>query len=139
MEEEKYKKSDIKRIQAEQLVSIERVSLNLAQSVIVTTEDKVKTCLDKHFKKAERRKEWVAPLSLLIATIAILVTADFKNFFLSSDTWKAIFIIVAILSSLWLISTIRFIFNNVTIESIINELRADSENNTNENVGEEDL
>jgi hypothetical protein len=61
----------------ENMVTVERVSLNISQSVIVTTEDKVRLSLESYIKKQNRRSEYIAPFSLLIAIIATLTTADF--------------------------------------------------------------
>ena len=83
-----------KRTLVEQLVSVERVSFNVAQSVIVTTEDKIRLSLGSYLQKTERRSDWIAPASLLIAILATLVTTTFNDFIFSGATWKAVFIIV---------------------------------------------
>ncbi len=65
----------------QQLVSVEKVSLNLSQSVVVTTEDKLRLKLQIHLSETERSKEWIAPLSILVSLTLTLLSADFKNFF----------------------------------------------------------
>ncbi|MBL3574286.1 hypothetical protein JMK10_02180 [Rhodovulum sulfidophilum] len=108
----------------EQLVSIERVSLNVSQSVIVTTEDKLKLCLQKYVSDAERSKEWIAPLSLLVGLLLSLVAADFRDAWLSASTWQAIFIISAALSLFWFLASLRRAFGNRTIDALINEIKS---------------
>lgn len=109
----------------QQLVSVERVSLNLSQSVIVTTEDKLRLRLHAYISLTEKTKEWIAPCSLLISLLLALISADFKDFLLPSATWKAIFIISAILSLLWLLLSLRKAFNSRSIDTLIEEIKSD--------------
>lgn len=119
----------------EQLVSVERVSLNVKQSVIVTTEDKIRLSLDSYLRSSQRHTDWVAPLSLLITIIATLVTATFNDLGLSSATWKAIFVIAGIGSAIWLIKALLALRNMTTIEELIDEIKTGNRNNGPRNSG----
>lgn len=70
----------------QQLVPVENVKLNLRQSVIVITEDKLKLKLHTHLATSEKRKDWIAPFSVLISLSLALLTADFKNIIFPQDT-----------------------------------------------------
>lgn len=113
-----------------QMLEVE-VFPNLSQQVIMTTEDRLKLCLKENIKKAERKHEWVAPLSLLITIVAVLVTASFKDYLLSSKTWEALFILGAIGSTIWLILSLKHALKKIEIDSIIQELKANQKQSTN--------
>jgi len=80
---------------------------NVKQEIIITTSDKIKLVLisTKEILKAQR--DWWTPLGLLISFITTLYTTDFKDSLgLSKDSWRAIFIILTLVSSIWLITTL---------------------------------
>jgi hypothetical protein len=105
-----------------QMLEVE-VFPNLSQQVIMTTEDRLKLCLNENMKKAEKKNDWITPFSLLIAIITSFVTASFKDFIVSSKTWEAIFILVGIGSVIWLGLTIKNSFFKIDVEKIIDELK----------------
>lgn len=113
----------------EQLVSVDRVSFNISQVVIVTTEDKLKIILTNYKKNVSKSKDWVAPLSLLIAIIATLVTAKFNNVIFPEDTWRAIFLISSFASFIWLLMALVFQRNTISIDKLIEEIKEDMSNN----------
>lgn len=102
---------------------VKEVHLNVSQEVIVTTEDKLKLCLTEYLGKVECKRAWIAPFGILLSVIVTLVTTTFKNTVLEAATWKAIFVIVAITSGIWLVCTLKYAFRAITINSIINELK----------------
>jgi hypothetical protein len=125
MEKNSEKKPDIKHLTAvESMVSVERVSLNITQSVIVTTEDKVRLSLESYVKKQSRRTEWIAPFSILVAILAALATANFHDFLLDAATWKAMFLISGIGSLVWLIKALYSLKNPVSIDDLIEDMRS---------------
>ena len=107
----------------DQLVEVDQLYLNVSQRVIVTTEDKIKLCLGKHFKNVEKKREWLTPLSLLVTIIIVFATSNFKAYILSAATWEAIFVILGIVCFAWFILTIKNAFQNIKIENIIDELK----------------
>lgn len=114
---------DIRSILIDQIIEVDQLYLNVTQQVIITTEDKIKLSLSKHFKKAERRREWITPFTLLIAIITVFVTSDFKEYFFTADTWRAIFLLLAIGAFMWLSISLRYAFRKSKIEDIIDEIK----------------
>lgn len=110
--------------QIQQLVSVERVTLNISQRVIVTTEDKLKLRLQNHMSQVDRKKDWIAPFSVLLTLLLALVSADFRDFIVSMDTWRAIFVIASTLTFVWLCIALRSAFSKRTVETLIAEIKA---------------
>ena len=121
-------------LMVEQLVSVGRVTLNVSQSVVVTTEDKLKICLNDHVKKIEQGKEWLAPFSLLSSLVLSLVTADFKQAVLSAETWHALFIIASVLSVIWLLITLRNAFSSRSIDFVIDDIKNSTQHSSGDSV-----
>ncbi|MCI5115648.1 MAG: hypothetical protein D3921_02755 [Candidatus Electrothrix sp. AW1] len=119
----------------EKLVSVDRISFNVNQSVIVTTEDKIYLSLGRYLQNEKRRVEWIAPLSLLLAIITTLVTATFQDFILSGSTWKAIFIVTGIVAVFWLIRSLLFLGNRSSIEDLIKEIKTGNQNDDSRSAG----
>jgi len=113
-----------KAVLLSQLVEVDQLYLNVSQQLIVTTEDKVELCLNKHYKNAEKKREWLTPFSLFVAIALVFATSDFKLFILSAATWEAIFIILAASSLCWFLFSIKSAFRNIEIDLIIDELKA---------------
>ena len=132
MEQSSERKADIEHLTAlESMVSVETISLNISQSVIVTTEDKVRITLEAYVKSTGKKTEWVAPFSLIIAIFATLATANFHDFILDAPTWKAMFIMSGIGSVAWLVKSLFALKNTISIDDLINELKT---GNTNGNL-----
>ena len=78
------------------------VHKNLGQEVVVTTVDKVKLCLIENRESLAAQKEWLMPLSLVIAFGTTLVAAQFRNVGLKAEVWEAVYLIATLLSFIWL-------------------------------------
>jgi len=111
--------------QIQQLVSVERVTLNVSQRVIVTTEDKLRLCLHNHMSEIDKKRDWIAPFSVLLTLLLALVSTDFRDFLLPKDTWRAIFVISSVLTFAWLSIALRKAFSRRTAETLIAEIKAD--------------
>jgi len=96
---------------------------NLNQDVIVTTEDKLKLTLTNYYKKVGKKNDWLAPFGILLTILTIFLTSTFKEFIFPAHTWQAIFILLFIISILWLISSLRYAFKETNIDDIIIELK----------------
>lgn len=99
---------------------------NLDQDVIVTNTDKAALILSKHIGKIKKKEQWLTPLSLSITFLVALLTATFNTFLgIEGTTWNAIFIILEIVSFVWLIiSVINYIkYKDESIDSIIQEFK----------------
>ena len=110
----------------ENLIKDSKVHTNLAQDFILTTEDKIRICLTKYLNKIDKRNRWFAPAGVLVTVIGTLLTTKFKDFYFSADTWTAIFFMVAILSSLYLIYCLRYALISTDMDDIINDLKKES-------------
>ena len=105
------------------LINVSKVYRNVSQEVIVTTEDKLRLCLAKHFENIKRKNDWIAPLGVLLSIVVTFVTATFRDVGLEATTWKAIFLIAGVLSVIWLIYTIIQALHTVKVEDIVEELK----------------
>lgn len=100
---------------------------SLPQDVITTTEDKVRLTLSEYLKKMEKKRGWLTPLGLIISVTLTLMMSGFKDWGLSADTWKAIFIIGDIASFIWFVYAVIESFRSVKLDDVIVELKKHSE------------
>ncbi|ABM25694.1 hypothetical protein Sputw3181_2877 [Shewanella sp. W3-18-1] len=103
---------------------------NVKTDLIEITEDKLENILLKHLKKMETRKGWLAPLGLLISVVLANVTAAFTaKFGISASTWEAVFILGAIGSGIWFITSLiamKLNWKESTTDFLISQIK-DSE------------
>lgn len=104
-------------------VPIKIIHTNLDQEIIHVTEDKIRLVLNEHLKNVERRKDWIAPLSLLIAILITFTTSNFKDALLSAKTWEAIFIVSGFLSFIWLIKAVWVAYSASTVDDIVSQIK----------------
>jgi len=104
-------------------IPVKIIHSNLDQEIIEVTEDKMRLVLNDHLKNIEQRKEWIAPLGLLIAIVTTFATSNFKDAFLSAKTWEAIFIISGLFSVSWLIKALKALFNSSTVDDIVAQIK----------------
>ncbi|WP_027159479.1 hypothetical protein [Methylobacter luteus] len=104
-------------------VEVTYVHSNLSQEVIKITTDKLKLILKDHLHLMERKKEWIAPLGIVITLVVVLTTTTFQEAYFSADTWKAIFVIILVLSSLWLLKSFWYFFKSPSIEEIVEKIK----------------
>jgi hypothetical protein len=104
------------------------VYTNISSPIIVTNEDKLYIVLSKHMKQTEKKRIWIAPLSILITLVVASATSTFKSALgLSPDTWRAIFIFVGVATFCWLIWSIKDAMRSKKIRDIIDELKKKQE------------
>lgn len=105
-----------------------RVYENLDQNVIIVNEDKLWRCLTPVIERAGRQYGWVAPLSLIVACLATLVTADFRaTSGIPKDIWQRIFEMGFVASLIWLVCAVWravIAWRSKDIESVFRELKA---------------
>jgi hypothetical protein len=83
------------------------VSVNIAESYIMTTHDKMTLALNSFRDGVVARHAWLTPASLGLAFLIALVTCDFKDTLgVSKSVWHAIFILAMVGCILWLVSSI---------------------------------
>jgi hypothetical protein len=102
------------------------VYVNVSQSIIVTTEDKLRLGLSRYLSRMERRQSWITPFGISLALITTLITTEFRKMGLSRDTWQGIFVAATILVLAWFISSLRHLRDSPTIEEVISELKEGS-------------
>lgn len=112
---------------SEAMVSIERVSLNVSQKVIVTTEDKARIVLDRHVKRLEARGSWIAPLGLSLTILIALLTTKFQDLGLTASVWQALFVLSGLLSFLWFLYCVARSRDSSSVDDILVELVGEEE------------
>ena len=101
-----------------------KIHWNLESVFIITTEDKLRLCLHKNIDRLDVKRKWATPSALLVSLLLALTTADFKDLFISSEAWLAIFLSAAVVSFFWTIKAIwKTIGVEVSVESIISEIK----------------
>jgi hypothetical protein len=105
-------------------VQISQVHRNTNQEVIQITDDKLRLILKDHLHKMERRKDWIAPLGVLIAVISVFVSASFKDALgLPAATWSAIFVIFGLASLIWLVRCLAAVRRSPTLDDVVNAIK----------------
>jgi hypothetical protein len=100
---------------------------SLPQDVITTTEDKVRLTLGDYLKKMEKKRGWLAPMGLMISFTLTLMMSGFRDWGLSADVWKALFILGDIAFFIWLVYSVIESFRSVKIDDVIVELKKHSD------------
>ena len=114
---------------SQEIVTFDKVHVNVTQTLIITTEDKLNLWLSGLQAVLDGRRQWIAPLGLVLSLTLALATTTFKDFGLSADTWKAVFIMSDIGSGVWLLCTLRHAFNKLDRSQAIAQLKALSSRN----------
>ena len=100
---------------------------NFKQEIIITTEDKIKLVLINTKEILSAQRDWLTPLGLLLSFVATLVTADFKNILgVTKEFWNAIFVILTLVSSIWLVKALYNLYKNWNqdnLENIIEKIK----------------
>lgn len=107
-----------------ELVQVDRVHLNVAQNIIVITEDRLKLHLSDAIDKTEKRNGWIAPLGIMISLLLTLVTTDFKNVGLKASVWQAIFILSSLLAFAWLVYAVRQALRSEGLDKLMEKIKA---------------
>jgi hypothetical protein len=100
---------------------------NTAQTIIFTTEDKIRNYLHEYARAGATRTEWIAPLALAIAIGTTLLTSDFKVALgVPKEYWAALFVLAFCGTVVWLVvSLVRLIifWKRGSIETLINKIK----------------
>jgi len=106
---------------------VQRVDYSVGQEIIVTTADKARLCLIEAMDRMERRRAWIAPAGILATLLVVFPTTTFQDFLgFSREYWKAAFSIVTLVTSLWLVKCIFDIRRSLSIDEVVNRLRANA-------------
>ena len=81
--------------------------LNLGQGTIVTTEDRVRLCLQNAIDSLGAKRAWWTPSALLVTLTIALTTTKFKDQFdIPAATWHAFFLLFVVVTVLWTVVAI---------------------------------
>jgi hypothetical protein len=110
------------------------IHTRLNQEIIITTADKIMLVLKDTREVLISQRDWWTPFGLLVSLITTLCTAEFKTSFgMSKEFWHAVFILLALLSSFWLIKTFLKLVKNWgqdDLNKILERLKVQADNNT---------
>lgn len=107
----------------QETVEVTNVHSNLNQEVIKITTDKLKLILKDYLWRLEKKREWLAPLGIFITIIVVLTTTNFQEAYFSADTWRAIFVISALLSGGWLAKSAWNAYKSPTVDDIVEKIK----------------
>ena len=105
------------------MITVASLDVNLAQEIFITTVDKARLCLSQALKNMERRDSWMAPAGILATILGTFLTATFRDFLFSKDTWEAFFVFAALAALLWLVISVVRRPKAASVDQIIEELR----------------
>jgi len=108
-------------------VEVSKIHGNLSQEVVQITVDKLRLILHIHSDSIERKKGWVAPLSLFLMILVVLLTSKFKDVIWPSATWTAIFVIGLGLNFIWLIITSIKSYRSESIDDLVEKIKDSGE------------
>jgi len=107
---------------------------NVDQEIIITTTDKIKLVLINTKEVLKSQRDWWTPLGLFLSFLTTLCTAEFKDAFnLNKEFWHAVFVLLTIGSSIWLIIAIIKLIKNWgcdDLEKIIKRIKLIEEKQT---------
>ncbi|HXD33598.1 MAG TPA: hypothetical protein VN643_20920 [Pyrinomonadaceae bacterium] len=100
-------KDDQARLEALVREMIVGTHINVAQEVVITTEDKLLLILNQNLPKIGRRRDWLGPLACFAASIVPAFTPPFRDSAISNAVWVTLFAVFSVTSLVWLIFEIR--------------------------------
>lgn len=99
---------------------------NTSQETIWITTDRTKLILIKALARIEDSKSWTVPMGFLVTIVLVFCSADFKDFWFSAATWRAVFLIGGFASLVWLLICLYRLKASPTIEEVIDEMKNNS-------------
>ncbi len=120
----------------DELVSKSNRYYNLAQEIIITTEDKLRIALMDYAKALKIKTGWVSPVTFFITLLAVLTTATFRDWIFPSATWQAIFVLLTIGAGGWIIASLRQLRSSkFEMNDLIQQLKKESKKLSSEEQG----
>ena len=93
------------------------------QSLIVVPVDRLTLILYENADALDSRRAWIAPLGIAITLVITLLTADFKDLWVSPEMWKAGAILSTIGSVMWLAKELLGLKKAKSIREIVQEIK----------------
>ena len=78
-------------------IPVTKIYDNRSSEVIKITVDKLRLIHVEYLRDMEKKKNWIAPLGILLTLIITFVTTDFKKAVFQASTWQAFFIMAIVL------------------------------------------
>jgi uncharacterized membrane protein (DUF485 family) len=111
-----------------QITQNSKFHLNLAQDVIVTTEDRLRLCLNTHLNRVVAQQGWIAPISLLITLLIVFATSTFQPFIFPATTWQAIFAIGTVSTAVWsVVAVIKAWGADTQVDTLVEQIKTASQ------------
>jgi len=88
-------------------IEVKVVHGNMQQEVIMITVDRLRLRLIEYSDTIKRKNSWLVPIGIFLPILISLLTAEFRNFGLADAEWKALFVLIGILSFLWFVYELR--------------------------------
>jgi len=99
----------------------------LGETVIVSTEDKIRICLMKYLEDLSEKKEWMVPFGLFLSILLTFLTTDFRDTFgVSKENWKIIFVVAEIGFFIWLCKTLIKAGFAMNVEQVLDKIKKTS-------------
>lgn len=115
------------KLETKDLLDNITVQTNISQEIIVVSADKAKLCLIHYKDILKSQTDWMAPAGILISLVTSLFATDFKNFLgIQAEVWRAIYILLSIVTSIWFLITLSRAYKNRNkgdIEELIKMLK----------------
>ena len=117
-----------------------KIHWNLEQVVIVTTEDKLRLCLQNAIGNLGTKREWWTPVALLVTLLLTLTTAEFKDLFaIPAAILHAFFLFLTLASLSWTIVAIwKAVRIKVSVDLIVAEIKQQPPEITDVEAGQRD-
>lgn len=99
---------------------------NTSQETIWITTDRTKLILIDTLARIENSKSWTVPLGFLVTIVLVFCSAEFKDFWFTAATWRAVFLIGGVVSMCWLLLCLYRLKVSPTIDEVISEMKNNS-------------
>jgi hypothetical protein len=123
------KKATIEQRATDQFVTqLKEVDIGVPK-MLITSEDRVKSCLESYLSDVEKRRDWLAFFGVFLTLLATLLTTSFNDFFINNSlviskyTFQAVFMVGTALSFIWSIKLFIQRPKLKTAEEIIVEIK----------------
>lgn len=108
------------------------VHKNFSTEFVVIDVASLKNILRDYYDDVKKTSDWIGVLALVVSLVLANCTTTFQPAFgLTSDTWKAIFVICLIASIIWIVVVVIRLFKTKkrrNLEYLLKIIKAESQN-----------
>lgn len=106
------------------IIEVANIHSNFAPDILEISIDRLKVGLIENRDHLKAADAWQTPFALFVTIVTTLMTADFKDFVsISAATWRAVFILGAVISVVWLVKTLAGRTKKRSIDALIQKLK----------------